>query len=340
MIISAPIFEAYLKCPLKCWLLFLGKEGDENIYSNYVRNQSNIYRAAGLERMMDKNQRNECVVTPSVQVNIKTTKWLLAVDFVAIKEPLESRLHAVERVPSGNQGKSDQFIPVRFIFTNKLTKVDKLMLTFDALVLSEMLRREVSNGKIIYSKNCNTLKLKTSALTGEVRKLTENIVKLIASESPPDLILNRHCAECEYQSRCRQQAIKKDDLSLLASMTGKERKKLNSKGIFTATQLSYTFRPRRRLKRLRDKQEKYHHSLKALTIRENKIHIAGKPELNITGTPVYMDVEDFPDQDFYYLIGLRINNYDTCVQHSFWADSISEERDIFISNIFARYIQF
>jgi len=89
-------------------------------------------------------------------------------------------------------------------------------------------------------------------------------------------------------------------------MSAKERQQLRSKGIFTVTQFSYTFRPRRRPKRLRDKREKYHHSLKALAIREQKIHIVGSPELKIEGTPVYLDVEGLPDRDFYYLIGLRI----------------------------------
>lgn len=35
----------------------------------------------------------------------------------------------------------------------------------------------------------------------------------------PDLVLNRHCAECEFQSRCRKLAVEKDDLSLLAGMS-------------------------------------------------------------------------------------------------------------------------
>jgi len=51
-----------------------------------------------------------------------------------------------------------------------------------------------------------------------------------------------------------QKAIEKDDLSLLGGMSENERKKLRSKGIFTVTQLSYTFRPRRRPKRMRDKR--------------------------------------------------------------------------------------
>ena len=201
MIISAPIFEAYLKCPSKCWFLFFGKDGDANIYSDFVRNKSNAYRAAGLERLMVKNQPSECVVTPSVPVNIKTATWQLAVDFVAIKETLESRLHAVERMPSDCQGNPVKFIPIRFIFTNKLTKGDKLKLAFDALVLSEMLRIEVSHGKIIYGNGCTALKMKTSALTGEVRKLTGKIVKLITSESPPGGGVR---GESEYESTVKK----------------------------------------------------------------------------------------------------------------------------------------
>src|SRR5205085_10256436 len=148
------------------------------------------------------------------------------------------------------------------------------------------------------------------------------------SKSPPDLILNRHCGDCEFQARCKQKAIEKDDLSLLAGMAEKERKEFNQKGIFTVTQLSYTFRPRRRPKHLRDKREKYHHSLKSLAIREKKIHIVGTPVLKIEGTPVYLDVEGLPDRDFYYLIGLRIGNGESAVQHSLWADTIEKEGKI------------
>ena len=96
----------------------------------------------------------------------------------------------------------------------------------------------------------------------------------------------------------------------------------------TCNTLSYTFRPRRRPKKLRGKREKFHHSLKALAIREKKIHIVGTPELKIEGTPVYLDVEGLPDRDFYYLIGLRIGNGETAVQHSLWADTIADEGKI------------
>ena len=262
---------------------------------------------------------------PSAERDLKPNDQSLLTSAATI---IESRLHAVERVPSGGRGKCAQFIPIRFIYRNKLTKDDKLRLAFDTFVLSEMLGREVHHGKIIHGDNHSALKVKTSALAGEVRKRLGKITLLLASPTPPDLVLNRHCAECEFQARCRKIAVEKDDLSLLAGMSAKERQKLRSKGIFTVTQLSYTFRPRRRPKRLRDKHEKYHHSLKALAIREKKIHIVGSPELKIEGTPVYLDVEGLPDRDFYYLIGLRIGNGESAIQHSLWADTVEDEGKI------------
>ncbi|MEP6890200.1 MAG: hypothetical protein ABI955_05830, partial [Nitrospirota bacterium] len=264
---------------------------------------------------------DECIIGSPGTENWKTAKWRLAVNLVARAENLESSLHAVERAPSEGRGQPSQYTPIRFVFTNKLNRDDKLLLAFDGLVLSEMLSRKVGLGKIIHGDNHTKLTIKISALAGEVRKLTKKIAAMLSTPTPPDLVLNRHCAECEFQAQCRQKAIEKDDLSLLSRMTEMERKKFNSKGIFTVTQLSHTFRPRRRPKRLSDKREKYHHSLKALAIREKKIHIVDSPELKIEGAPVYLDVEGLPDRDFYYLIGIRVTTAQGVVQHSLWADT-------------------
>jgi hypothetical protein len=133
-------------------------------------------------------------------------KWRLAVDLVARTQNLESSIHAVERLPSGGLGKRAQFMPIRFIFTNKLSRDDKLLLAFDALTLSEILGRNIGLGKIIHGDDHAASRVNTSTLTGEVRKLTKKIATLL-SGPPPDLILNRHCVQCEFQARCRQTAI-------------------------------------------------------------------------------------------------------------------------------------
>jgi len=250
---------------------------------------------------------DEFFVGPASTKNLKMTKWRLALNLVARSNNLNSSIHAVKKLPLEGQDQPAQFIPIRFIFTTKITHPDKLLLVFDVFVLSEMLGIEIGLGKIIHGKNQITLRVMTSHFMNDVRKITGKITTILSSHSTPDLVLNRHCPECEYQDRCRQKAIEKDDLSLLAGMSEKERKKLNGKGIFTVTQLSYTFRPRRRSKHQQNKPERYHRSLKALAIRENKVHFIGNFNFKIEGTPVYLDVEGLPDRNAYYLIGINLS---------------------------------
>ena len=299
----------------------------DSCHAQWVHAQNEAYLASGIQRLLSETNHEECTNSPSAD-NLKAGTWRLAANVFTREQRLESHIHAVERLPPEGRGKPAQYSPVRFVPNNRLSKDAKLLLAFDALALAEVLGERVNLGKIIHGDDHTVVKVRISALAGEVQKHLEEMTALLSSPSPPDLFLIRHCSECQFQARCRQKAVEKDDLSLLSGMTVKERKKLHNKGIFTVTQLSYTFRPRRRPKRLRDKREKYHQALKALAIRENKIHIVGTPELRIEGTPVYLDVEGLPDRDFYYLIGVRCGNPDSAIQHSLWADNIEDEKKI------------
>ena len=83
--------------------------------------------------------------------------------------------------------------------------------------VSEAVGREVSPGKIVHGDTHSTLKVKTLAFASEVRKRIKDITALLAGKSPPDLVLNRHCGQCEFQTRCRTLAREKDELSLLTN---------------------------------------------------------------------------------------------------------------------------
>jgi hypothetical protein len=75
---------------------------------------------------------------------------------------------------------------------------------------------------------------------------TIEAAKDCGSDEPRAVVLNKHCPVCDFQSRCRDIAINREDLSLLGAMTEKERAKCSERGISTITQLSYGYRPRRR----------------------------------------------------------------------------------------------
>ena len=190
MKITTPLFEAGLKCLTKCFLRSHAQTGTGNAYADWVRTQVESYRNAGMKGVVVGAEHDECIIGSPGTENWKTVKWRLAVDLVALAQDLESSLHAVERVPSEGRGQTGQFIPIRFIFTNKLTWDDKLLLAFDALVLSDMLGRKVGLGKIIHGDDHATLKVKTPTLAREVRKLIGKVTTLLSSPSPPDLILN------------------------------------------------------------------------------------------------------------------------------------------------------
>ncbi|MGD0919269.1 MAG: TM0106 family RecB-like putative nuclease [Thermodesulfobacteriota bacterium] len=329
MTINAHLFEAFLKCPTKCYLCSLGETGTENAYADWFRIQNESYCREGIRCLAEGIPEHERVIAPPAAESLKEAKWRLAVDFVARAQNLESVLHAVERVPSKEQAQPARFIPIRFISPNKFTIIDKLMVAFDALILSEMLGSEVLYGKVIHGDDHITLRVKTSSSASEVRKLAGKIGALLSTPSPPDLVLNKHCAECKFQVRCRQKAIEVDDLSLLSGMKEKERRRHRRKGIFTVTQLSYTFRPRRPPKRAKNPAKPHYLALQALSIRENTVHIHGNPQLPDSRSRVYLDIEGLPDNQFYYLIGALVVSDGQETFHAFWADQESDEPIIF-----------
>ena len=145
MTITSYLLEAYLKCPTKCWLRSAGKQ----IMDSTCVQTNESYATAEIRRLLSKTHQGECMISPSAD-NLKAGKWRLATDVLAQTPHLESHLHAVECLPSEDHNKPAQFIPIRFVPTNKLSKDTKLVLAFDALALSEMLGQEVTFGKIIH----------------------------------------------------------------------------------------------------------------------------------------------------------------------------------------------
>jgi predicted RecB family nuclease len=326
MAVSAPLFEAYLECATKSWLRARAEPSTGNAYAEWTCLRNQTYCETGLQRLLAMFPESDRAIAPPISRQTQNAAWRLAIDVHFWTNSLEARLRAVERAPSEERNTPVQFIPYRFQFANKVVKNDKLMLAFDALQLSAAVGRQVSLGKIIHGDGHVRLKVRLSSLTTEVRKRITEVTSLLSNDKPPDLVLNRHCNQCEFRERCRKVATEKDELSLLSGMSEKERTKLHSRGIFTITQLSYTFRPRRRRRELRNRHEKFHQSLRALAIREKKIHAVDILTLQLDGTPVYLDVEGLPDRDFYYLIGLRVGTGDDAVQHSFWADNEDEQK--------------
>jgi len=94
---TAELFEAYLKCTTKCWLLSQGAIGEGNAYADWVKAQNEAFRAVALRRLQEAVPENKRLIAPPGGDNLKVTRWQLAVDIEVSTDSSVSRLDAVER---------------------------------------------------------------------------------------------------------------------------------------------------------------------------------------------------------------------------------------------------
>jgi predicted RecB family nuclease len=303
MRITAAAFAASLNCPTKCFLYLHNEAGGKPEFPQWQARIQADFETAALERMCSAIPARDIFLGTPPLSDIRSRRYELVVGHEAVTPEIQSRLHALQ-VVEGKSGKREGYAPIRFVAREKLNASDRLRLAFDALAVSHDLAQVPHFGKLVHGRDHRTLKVHLDGWIRKVRRSLSVIREYQSPETPPPLILNRHCGECEFQERCRQLAVDQDNLSLITNLTEKEWKKQHDKGIFTVTQLSFTFRPRRRVNSLSGHQR---HALKALAIRTNKIHVLGSVPCSTPVTPVYIDVEGDPDRDFYYLIGLRLS---------------------------------
>jgi predicted RecB family nuclease len=327
MLITDDIFQAFLQCETKSHLQLSGAAGDQWAFPDWERTLVEAYKRQCHRQVGAAFRETECLLGGAFPQDLANRGCRLVLDCRVRAQEMQSDLHAVERVASPAQANHSPYMPIRCVPRENITTQDKRLLAFDARVLWTVSGEAPRFGKIIHGRKQATAKVELAGWLDIAKTVVSKIAVQQANPTPPPLILNPHCAACEFKARCRQIALEKDELSLLASMTAKERQQQHATGIFSVTQLSYTFRARRKPKRFAAKPDKYSHALRALALREGKIHIAGKPELHIHRNSVYLDVEGVPDRDSYYRIGLRIKSGDAYVQYSFWAHALSEEKD-------------
>ena len=186
-------------------------------------------------------------------------------------------------------------------------------------------------GRIIHGTNFKRSRIELNTLSVAVRETISQIRDLAQADKAPRLLLNKHCAECEFRQQCRAAAVEKDDLSLLGSLSLKEIAEKNRKGIFTVTQLSYTFRPGRMKRVVEAGGRRHDPALQALALRDGTTYVTQSQALSNAKIKVYLDVEGLPDPDRFYLIGTFVVTSDSQRQFSFWADGPADESAIWIT---------
>ena len=126
---------------------------------------------------------------------------------------------------------------------------------------------------------------------------------------------------------CLRKLLASDDISLIDRISRKQISQYEKKGIFTLNQLSYTYKLRKRSKKLRENYL-FKPELQALSIRTKKVFIQKIPEFNSSECELYFDIEGINEQQDYYLFGILISKNTNEDYQYYYAKSVNEERKL------------
>jgi predicted RecB family nuclease len=178
--------------------------------------------------------------------------YTVILDCTASSDGILIRFDALIQISEGSSPSQGIYYPVLFVQSEKICRDDRLLLAFCALALTRIQHKTPKTGVILYGGNHRKTKITLAPFSNEVENILQHIDELNHINDHPTLCLNHHCPVCEFQQLCYQKATKKDNLSLLRGLQKKDIAKLHEKGIFTVNQFSYTFRPRKHRKGMRN----------------------------------------------------------------------------------------
>jgi len=317
--ISRELFSAFTNCKYKAHLLQTQCPMIASEFAQLSKHLDAKYHTAAKKNSLSALAPSDRPPIPSSASDLRLGKPVLF-DVPLEIDAYRSVVHALRKAPGTSTVGPFHYEPILFCRTALFGKSHRLLLAFDGLVLGTLQGRMPDCGVLIHGPAFSKTRVRLGQQMPAVLRLIKQLRDQLAGNAMAMLVLNRHCNACEFGKRCMEEATANDSLSLLQGVTEMEIARCKRKGIFTLTQLSYTFRPRRRPQRAKEAPRPHSFALQALALREHKIYVNSEPHLATAGTRVFFDVEGVPDRESYYLIGVLIDSEAGRHTHSFWAD--------------------
>lgn len=324
--IASDLLVAYSQCQRKGFLLLQGKvKGARHDYECILEERAVANRSRYISTLPNGQVDPSFGKKAGVRFSRKNSPscTISADDLVATCDAL---LKPKRESPRSHA----RLEPHVVVGTHSVTDEQKLRLAFAGYVVGQTARYRPSIGLVVPLTG-SPKQIRLEPLYSKVRPIINDLREQIRKplSEPPAECFNKYCSMCQFRDLCVREAEKSDSLSLLERMTPKLIRRYQKKGIFTVTQLSYLYKPRRRRKEAADTQPSFNVELQALAIRTNKIYLHEIPTISKQPIELFLDVEGIPDQGFDYLIGLVTQNGNDLSSHSFWADSTEDEAEIF-----------
>jgi predicted RecB family nuclease len=327
--ITRDIIESALLCKYKGYLKLAGQQGPKPDYERLLVESRDAVKQGAIDKLFARHAAEEIVRDVVLTPAILKKGAALLVNATLEDEHVSLAFDGLKRTPGHSKLGDFHYVPVLFSESQQIRKQQRALLDVCGLLLSRLQGRLPGSGLIWHGKECRATQVRLNQDPRKSERLLEELRRMQTAEATPRLVLNDHCAACEFRQKCRELAVREDNLSLLRGLGEKEVRSYARKGVLTLTQLAHTFRPRRKGKRAVRKTHHRYHALQALALRDRRIYVFGTPELPDSPVKIYLDIEGVPDEGFVYLIGIVVVAGGVETRFAFWADTREEEQDIF-----------
>jgi predicted RecB family nuclease len=340
--ITRDILYSYLQCKFKGCLKLRGRTGTKSDYEILLRELHEEFKLRAIDKILTKHKGSRILQSLTATRPLLKQGAAVILDAVMKTDFVSLHVDGLKMVSGASHLGSFHYVPILFHQGEKIREEQKLMIALYSVVLGTLQGRQPDKGLGVHGQEYRVATVRLNSHLRSAQRILEEIRRIHNAGIPPKLMLNKHCHVCEFQQPCYVEATNKDDISLLRGMSEKEIKKQNSKGIFTTTQLSCTFRPRKKAMRVKQHHHPYYFALQALAIREKKTYVFGIPDLPTSAVRIYFDIEGDPERSFVYLLRMIIDENGSEKRYSLWADDKAQEAQLFhrFLDIIDRYDDF
>jgi predicted RecB family nuclease len=327
--IDDEIIESFLNCKYKVYRKLNNECGVKTEYESLQEENLSVCKTEYYKRLSEKYGETNLLKGYNFGKNRRVPRTDVIIQPTLGTEAYQISFDAIEIIPDKKSNSKKMEIPILISSKEKISKIGKLSMAIKCVILSKTCGVEYEFGKIIYGSDLKAAKFKIEPFITEAKKTLNKLHKISKGEFQPLIFHKNHCKICEFQEACKKELGETDSLGRLRRMREKDIKKYNRKGIFTVNQLSYTFRPRKRNRRIKTKKHPYSSPLKALAIREQKVYLYDKINMPSAKTKVLIDMEGDSSGSFIYLIGILVIENGEIEKYSLWANDFDDEKQIF-----------
>src|SRR5262245_5311002 len=228
--ITDAVIEAMQYCRLKAYFLLRGEEGIQSSYQRLLIEQRDNLRPKAIEKI--RHEYSETEVATDLKLSLANLRK--GIPFI-LTAHLENDNHSVlfdglRKVGGPSTLGHFRYEPVMFCLARRIRASDRQQVAARAVLLARVQGVLHGSGLVYLGHNS----ARTSIRFGPALKIAENLLRdaerLQRAETPPKLLLNDHCRICAFHDRCRDQAIREDNLSLVRGIGEKIIKRHARKG--------------------------------------------------------------------------------------------------------------